>query len=117
MLIWQKDIKGTVKVRIPKSTSYAWVKREEMQNAIKETLNKVHNTREDCQELNIVYGWLIGVKAITLNQSKGKKNIEFYFNEESIWRHEPEVILTDWSELFDEFIKVVKSYEEKRKKV
>ena len=116
MLIWQKDIKGIVKVRILKNTSYVWVKREKMQRAVSETINKVHNTREDFQELNIVYGWLIGLKAITLNQLNGKNNIEFYFNDESIWRHEPEVILTDWDELFDAFIKVVRSCE-KRKKV
>lgn len=115
MLIWQKNCKGTVKVRVFKSNSYVIVKREKLQIAIEEAFNKIHCTRKDCQELNTVYGLLAGLKAITLKKSNGKKNIEFYFNDESIWRHEPEVILTEGNELFDEFIKVVKNHEKNRK--
>ncbi len=156
MLIWQKGCKGTVKVRIIGNSSYVFVKREKLQTIIGKTykahntrkdcqelsiaygwivglkaiaLNqstgkkniefyfndesktyKAHNTRKDCQELSIAYGWIVGLKAIALNQSTGKKNIEFYFNDESTWKHEPDVILTEWNELFDEVIKVVKSY-------
>jgi len=109
MLIWQKGCKGIVKVRIIGNSSYVFVKREKLQTIIGKTY-KAHNTRKDCQELSIAYGWIVGLKAIALNQSTGKKNIEFYFNDESTWKHEPDVILTEWNELFDEVIKVVKSY-------
>lgn len=109
MLIWQKGCKGIVKVRIIGNSSYVFVKREKLQTIIGKTY-KAHNTRKDCQELSIAYGWIVGLKAIALNQSTGKKNIEFYFNDESIWKHEPDVILTEWNELFDEVIKIVKSY-------
>lgn len=115
MLIWQKNCKGTVNIRVFKSTSYVIVKREKLQIAVEEVFNKIHSTRKDSQEISTVYGLIVGLKAITLKKSKGKKNIEFYFNDESIWRHEPEVILTEWDELFDAFIKVVKNHEKRRK--
>ena len=115
MLIWQKDCKGKVKVRIFENTSYVIVKREKLQIVVGEIFNKVHDSRKDCHELSIVYGWIAGLKAITLNQLNGEKNIEFYFSDESLWRHEPEVLLTDWDELFDEFIKVVKKHEKERR--
>lgn len=115
MLIWQKGYKGTVKVRIKGISSYVFVKREKLQTIIGETFNKVHNIRKDCQELSITYGWIVGVKIIELNLSNGEKNIEFYFNNENSWRHEPDVILTGWNELFDEFIKVAKGYEKEKK--
>lgn len=115
MLIWQKGSKGSIRVRIHGSSAYVSVKVEKLQSMVGETFEEVKTTRKDCQELSIVYGWLVGAKFITLNQSIGEKKIEFYFKDESVWRHQPEVVLTEWDELFDKFVKTVKFYGKKEK--
>lgn len=115
MLIWQKGSKGAIRVRMNGSPAYVFVKVEKLQSIVGETFEEVKATRKDCHELSIAYGWLAGAKFITLNQSKGEKKIEFYFKDENVWRHQPEVVLTEWDELFDKFMETVKFYVKKEK--
>lgn len=115
MLIWKKGSKGAIRVRMNGSSAYVFVKVEKFQSIVGETFEEVKATRKDCHELSIAYGWLAGAKFITLNQSKGEKKIEFYFKDENVWRHQPEVVLTKWDELFDKFMETVKFYGKKEK--
>lgn len=117
MLIWQKGSKGAIRVRMNGSSAYVFVKVEKLQSIVGETFEEVKATRKDCHELSIAYGWLAGAKFITLNQSKGEKKIEFYFKDENVWRHQPEVVLTKWDELFDKFMETVKFYGKKGKSI